>query len=188
MENNTSANETKQKKNKRGGIVKKIFLVFMVLFVMGIGAGAGFLYYLMKGLPSIASLKDYRPSIITRVYADNNELIDEFYMEDRKVIQVTKIPKYVTQSFVAAEDARFFRHSGVDLQGIGRAFLKNLKAGTIVQGGSTITQQVAKSLFLTPEKSYIRKLKEAMLAYKIDRYLKKYEILNLYLNHIYLGG
>lgn len=188
MENNTSASKIKQKKNKRGRIVKKIFIIFLILFVTGIGAGAGFLYYLMKELPSIASLKDYRPSIITRVYADNNELIDEFYMEDRKVIQVTKIPKYVTQSFVAAEDARFFRHSGVDLQGIGRAFLKNLKAGTIVQGGSTITQQVAKSLFLTPERSYIRKLKEAMLAYKIDRYLKKYEILNLYLNHIYLGG
>lgn len=189
MENNGSVNEISKKRGtKRGSIVKKILVILMILFMTGVGAGIGFLYYLMKGLPSIASLKDYRPSIITRVYADNNELIDEFYLEDRKVIQVTKIPKYVTQSFVAAEDARFFRHRGVDLQGIARAFLKNLKAGTIVQGGSTITQQVAKSLFLTPERSYIRKLKEAMLAYKIDKYLKKYEILNLYLNHIYLGG
>ena len=188
MEHNGSTQEIKKNKKKRGSIVKKILLIFMATLITGIGVGAGFLYYLMKELPSIASLKDYRPSIITRVYADNNELIDEFYLEDRKVIQVTKIPKYVTQSFVAAEDARFFRHSGVDLQGISRAFLKNLQAGTIVQGGSTITQQVAKSLFLTPEKSYIRKLKEAILAYKIDKYLKKYEILNLYLNHIYLGG
>ncbi|MBN2687428.1 MAG: PBP1A family penicillin-binding protein [Deltaproteobacteria bacterium] len=189
MESSGTADTAKQKRTKRrGGIIRKLLIILLIFFVTGIGAGAGVLYYLMKSLPSIASLKDYRPSIITRVYADNHDLIDEFYIEDRKVIEITKIPKYVIQAFVAAEDARFFRHSGVDIQGIGRAFLKNLQAGEIVQGGSTITQQVAKSLFLTPEKSYIRKLKEAMLAYKIDRYLKKYEILNLYLNHIYLGG
>lgn len=176
------------RRGRRGSIVSRILIILCAMSVAGIAAGAGFLYYLTQGLPSIASLKDYRPSIITRVYADNNELLDEFYLEDRKVIQVTRVPKYVTQAFVAAEDARFFRHSGVDIQGIARAFIKNLEAGTIVQGGSTITQQVAKSLFLTPEKSYIRKLKEAILAYKIDKYLKKYEILNLYLNHIYLGG
>ncbi len=91
------------------------------------------------------------------------------------------------QAFVAAEDARFFHHKGIDMLSIIRAFMKNLQAGTIVQGGSTITQQVAKSLFLTPRKSYIRKLREAILAYRINTYLKKYEILNLYLNHIYLG-
>jgi penicillin-binding protein 1A len=93
----------------------------------------------------------------------------------------------VILAFVAAEDARFFEHEGLDFKGIARAFIKNMLAGHIIQGGSTITQQVAKSLFLTPEKSYTRKLKEAILAYRIDRYLKKYEILNLYLNQIYLG-
>jgi len=182
-----SIKSIRKRRSGKGGSIKKLFLGLFLLFIISTAAGAIFLYYITKGLPSIASLKDYRPSIITRVYADNNELIDEFYLEDRKVIQITRVPKYVTQAFVAAEDARFFHHSGVDLHGIARAFLKNLKAGTIVQGGSTITQQVAKSLFLTPEKSYIRKLKEAILAYKIDKYLKKYEILNLYLNHIYLG-
>jgi penicillin-binding protein 1A len=182
-----SMKSTGNRKAREGGRLKKFFLGLLLLFIIANAAGAVFLYYIAKGLPSIASLKDYRPSIITRVYADNNDLIDEFYLEDRKVIQITQVPKYVTQAFVAAEDARFFHHSGVDIQGIARAFLKNLQAGTIVQGGSTITQQVAKSLFLTPEKSYIRKLKEAILAYKIDKYLKKYEILNLYLNHIYLG-
>jgi len=141
----------------------------------------------VDGLPSISSLKDYRPSIITRVYADDGQLIDEFYLEDRKVVHVTDLPKFVIQAFVAAEDARFFRHKGIDINSIIRAFFKNVEAGTIVQGGSTITQQVAKSLFLSPEKKYIRKLKEAILAYRIDKYLKKYEILNLYLNHIYLG-
>ena len=182
-----SLKNIKKRKVKKGSFIRKIFVALLILFLVGAAAGTGFFYYLTRELPSIASLKDYRPSIITRVYADNDELIDEFYLEDRKVIKITGVPKFVTQAFVAAEDARFFHHSGLDLQGIARAFLKNLEAGTIVQGGSTITQQVAKSLFLTPEKSYLRKLKEAILAYKIDKYLKKYEILNLYLNQIYLG-
>ena len=175
------------KKTKRRWTMKRVFLWILLAALLPVLAGAGFIYYLMGDLPSISSLKDYRPSIITRVYADNDQLIDEFYLEDRKVVRVTDLPRFVIQSFVAAEDARFFRHQGIDFQSIVRAFFKNVEAGTIVQGGSTITQQVAKALFLSPEKKYIRKLKEAILAYKIDRYLKKYEILNLYLNHIYLG-
>ncbi|MEA3470098.1 MAG: PBP1A family penicillin-binding protein [Thermodesulfobacteriota bacterium] len=171
----------------RKRILKKIFLTALALIIIASMGVIYFFYSLVEELPSIASLKDYRPSIITRVYADNNELIDEFYLEDRKVVRVTELPKFLIFAFVAAEDARFFQHGGFDLKSIARAFVKNLKAGKIVQGGSTITQQVAKSLFLTPEKSYIRKLKEAILAYRIDKYLKKYEILNLYMNQIYLG-
>ena len=182
-----SPKSIRKKRAKKGGIGKTIFVWISISVLLLILTGAGFIYFLVDGLPSIASLKDYRPSIITRVYADDGQLIDEFYLEDRKVVQVTDLPKFVIQAFVAAEDARFFRHQGVDLQSIVRAFFKNVEAGTIVQGGSTITQQVAKSLFLSPEKKYIRKLREAILAYRIDRYLKKYEILNLYLNHIYLG-
>ena len=151
-------------------------------------AAMGYLFYFFLGeLPSVDTLKDYRPSIATRVYADNNELIDEFFLEDRKIIKVTDLPKYVVQAFVAAEDSRFFEHKGLDFQGISRAFFKNIRAGRIVQGGSTITQQVARALYLSPEKRYVRKIKEAFLAYKIDHYLTKEEILNLYLNHIYLG-
>lgn len=180
----------KNRESKKFGIKKILFTCaiagFSLFIIAVLFAGWG-LYILNRDLPSISSLKDYRPSIITRVYADKNDLIDQFYLEDRKLIQATDLPRFVIQAFVAAEDARFFHHGGVDIQSIVRAFLKNLKAGTIVQGGSTITQQVAKSLFLTPEKSYLRKLKEAMLAYKIERYLDKYEILNLYLNQIYLG-
>ncbi|MEA3486771.1 MAG: PBP1A family penicillin-binding protein [Thermodesulfobacteriota bacterium] len=182
-----SVKDIEKKKTKKGKFVKRIFLWIFALALLLTLAGAGFIYFLVDGLPSISSLKDYRPSIITRVYADNNQLIDEFYLEDRKIVQVTDLPKFVIQAFVAAEDARFFRHKGIDINSIIRAFFKNMEAGTIVQGGSTITQQVAKSLFLSPEKKYIRKLKEAILAYRIDKYLKKYEILNLYLNHIYLG-
>lgn len=176
-----------QCKKRKGYLLLRILVALVLLCLAGAGLGVGFLYSLEKDLPSIAPLKDYRPSIITRVYADNGELIDEFYLEDRSVISVTELPPHVVQAFVAAEDARFFSHHGIDIQGIIRAFYRNIEAGKIVQGGSTITQQVAKSLFLTPEKSYRRKLKEAILAIKIERYLNKYEILNLYLNQIYLG-
>jgi penicillin-binding protein 1A len=159
-----------------------------VLFIGAGIAGSSLVYYaLLQGLPSIAALKDYRPSITTRVYADNNELIDEFFLEDRKIVTYEDIPKVVIQAFVAAEDSRFFQHEGFDMQSTVRAFLKNLRAGHIVQGGSTITQQVAKLLYLSPEKSYVRKIKEALLAYKIEKYLTKEEIITLYLNHIYLG-
>jgi len=165
-----------------------VMIVLILCFIFLAVAASSFLYYvLLKELPSVAALKDYRPSIATRVYDDNNELIDEFFLEDRKIIRYEDIPKVVVEAFVAAEDARFFQHRGFDMQSISRAFVKNLAAGRIVQGGSTITQQVAKSVFLSPERSYIRKIREAVLAYKIDRYLTKEEILTLYLNHIYLG-
>jgi penicillin-binding protein 1A len=172
---------------KRGD-AGSILIVFILGLLIIMLVGSSFLYYVvLRDLPSIAALKDYRPSISTRVYADNNELIDEFYLENRKLIKFSDIPPVVIDAFLSAEDARFFEHRGFDMQSISRAFLRNLKAGRIVQGGSTITQQVAKALYLSPEKSYIRKIKEAVLAYKIDRSLSKKEILNLYLNHIYLG-
>lgn len=165
-----------------------IMVALIMSFIVMVLAASSFLYYvLLKELPSVAALKDYRPSLATRVYDDNNELIDEFFLEDRKIVRYEDLPKVLIQAFVAAEDARFFQHSGFDLQSITRAFYKNLAAGRIVQGGSTITQQVAKSMFLSPERSYIRKIREAVLAFKIDRYLSKEEILTLYLNQIYLG-
>jgi len=174
--------------SSRRSVLGIIIVIFLIIFVGTALAGSSLFYYLLlKELPSIAALKDYRPSITTRVYADNNELIDEFFLEDRKVIKYEDIPKIVIQAFVAAEDARFFQHKGFDMQSMSRAFFKNLEAGRIVQGGSTITQQVAKVLYLSPERSYMRKLKEALLAYKIDKYLTKEEIITLYLNHIYLG-
>ena len=144
-------------------------------------------YAFTLDLPGIDALKDYRPSIASRVYDDNNQLIDEFFLEDRKLVRIAEVPKIVIHAFVAAEDSRFYEHKGVDILGISRAVLKNFEAGHIIQGGSTITQQVAKMMYLSPEKKYTRKLKEAILAYKIDKYLNKDEILNLYLNQIYLG-
>jgi len=159
---------------------------FVFLFLVLIGSSVVY-YILLQELPSIAALKDFRPSIATQVYSDNDELIDEFFLEDRKVINVADIPRHVVLAFVSAEDARFFHHKGLDFTSITRAFYKNMAAGKIVQGGSTITQQVAKSLYLSQERTYTRKIREAILAYKIDRYLTKEEILNLYLNYIYMG-
>ena len=178
----------RRRSSSRRSFLGVIIVSALVVFVGAALAGTSLVYYiLLKELPSIAALKDYRPSLTTRVYADNNELIDEFFLEDRKVIKYEEIPKIVIQAFVASEDARFFQHGGFDMQSISRAFFKNIEAGKIVQGGSTITQQVAKSLYLSSERSYMRKIKEALLAYKIDRYLTKEEIITLYLNHIYLG-
>ncbi len=139
----------RRRKGSRRSVLGIIIVAIIVTFVCAALAGSSLLYYLLlKELPSIAALKDYRPSITTRVYADNNELIDEFFLEDRKVIKYEDIPKMVIQAFIAAEDARFFQHKGFDMQSMSRAFFKNLEAGRIVQGGSTITQQVAKALYL----------------------------------------
>ncbi|MCE5212461.1 MAG: PBP1A family penicillin-binding protein [Deltaproteobacteria bacterium] len=184
----------RRKKNKRNnGEARKlaslfnIFLgVIVIVLVIAVSGTIGYYAFTMD-LPGIDALKDYRPSISSRVYDNNNQLIDEFFLEDRKLIRVNEVPKIVIQAFVAAEDARFFEHRGLDVQSIFRAVFKNLEAGHIIQGGSTITQQVAKMMYLSPEKKYTRKLKEAILAYKIDKYLNKDEILNLYLNLIYLG-
>src|SRR3989339_1733473 len=132
----------RQRSSSRRSLLGIIIVVILMLFVTVALAGSSMVYYvLLKELPSIAALKDYRPSITTRVYADNNELIDEFLLEDRKGIKYEDIPKIVIQAFVAAEDARFFQHRGFDMQSMFRAFFKNIEAGRIVQGGSTITQQ-----------------------------------------------
>jgi len=180
-----STHTTSHRKSSGFGTIVLVIILCAVL--LAFIAGSITFYVIFKDLPSIAALKDYRPSIATRVYADNNELVDEFFLEDRKLIKLADVPKIAIQAFVAAEDARFYQHTGFDFISMIRAFLKNVEAGRIVQGGSTITQQVAKSLYLSSERSYARKIREAILAYKIDKYLTKDEIMSLYLNHIYLG-
>ncbi len=171
---------------KLSKILKFLFIVLFLLLLITVGGTVTY-YVMTMDLPGIDALKDYRPSIASRVLDENNELIDEFFLEDRKMVKIADVPKIVQHAFVAAEDSRFYKHQGVDLQSIFRAMFKNVEAGKIVQGGSTITQQVAKLMYLTPERKYIRKFKEAILSYRIDKYLNKDEILNLYLNQIYLG-
>ena len=163
------------------------FLLGFVLALLAAVAGVGVFFYLSKDLPQIGSLTEYHPPIISTVYSDDGRKIAEFFEERRIIISLDQIPQELINAFIAAEDSRFFKHKGVDFYSIIRAFFKNLEAGTIVQGGSTITQQVTKSFLLTPEKSYARKIKEAILAYRIDSVFNKTEILYLYLNQIYLG-
>jgi len=180
------ADDELQEGKKHSKIVTMLFGLIVLILVVTIGGTITY-YALTIDLPGIDTLKDYRPSIASSVYDDNNELIDDFFLEDRKIVKIAEIPKIVHYAFVAAEDSRFYQHQGFDIQSIFRALFKNFEAGHIVQGGSTITQQVAKLMYLSPEKKYIRKVKEAILSYKIDKYLTKDEILNLYLNQIYLG-
>jgi penicillin-binding protein 1A len=174
-----------------GGNLKKIIkysiLAAVFLFLSSVLTAVIVYFYLSKDLPKISSLTDYHPSIITEVFSDDNRKIAEFYHERRVVVPLSEIPDMLIEAFIASEDARFYKHQGVDFFSIIRAFIKNLEAGEIVQGGSTITQQVTKSFFLSPERSYNRKIKEAILAYRIDKTFSKQEILYLYLNQIYLG-
>jgi penicillin-binding protein 1A len=167
------------------------YTLFAVLLCGAVAAGliltASYIQ-LDRSLPSTQSLKNYHPSLVSTIYAADGTLIGEFYAERRYIIPLGDLPPHLIKAFLAAEDVRFYEHGGVDLAGIVRAFLKNLQAGEIVQGGSTITQQVVKSLLLSPERTWIRKAKEAILAYRIDRSLSKDEILHLYLNQIYFGS
>ena len=179
---------TRHRQGRLGTFVLKAFLwSVLIAIVAGALTALGVFYFLSRDLPKISTLKNYHPPVITTVYADDNRKIAEFYNERRKVVSLAEIPDMLVESFVAAEDARFYKHRGIDLISIVRAFFKNIEAGTIVQGGSTITQQVTKSFLLTPEKSYTRKIREAILAYRIDKAFNKEEILYLYLNQIYLG-
>ncbi len=155
--------------------------------LLGALASVGVYFYLSSNLPKISSLTEYHPPIITTVYSDDNRKIAEFFDERRIIKPLHEIPQELINAFIAAEDSRFYKHKGIDFYSIIRAFIKNLQAGTIVQGGSTITQQVTKSFLLSPERSYTRKLKEAILAYRIDKAFNKDEVLYLYLNQIYLG-
>ncbi|MDA8141634.1 MAG: penicillin-binding protein 1A [Desulfobacteraceae bacterium] len=177
----------KQQRGPWRRIIKWSLWIVLFLMLLGISATVGLIFYMSTDLPKISTLKDYNPPIITTVYSDDNRKIAEFYKERRVVVPLEQIPKQLQQAFISAEDSRFYKHQGIDLISIVRAFFKNIEAGAIVQGGSTITQQVTKSFLLTPERSYERKIKEALLAYQIDRAFSKDEILYLYLNQIYLG-
>jgi penicillin-binding protein 1A len=145
------------------------------------------LVVLSRSLPPVTAAESFDPSVGTKVYDDNDELITELHVERRIFVPLAQIPRALRDAVVATEDARFYSHHGVDPTGIARAIYQNFRRGRIVEGGSTITQQLAKVLFLTPDKSLERKLKEAVLALLIERRYSKDRILELYLNQIYFG-
>lgn len=164
-----------------------LLLAVTIAIVLVLGV-AGYLFYLLAKLPKVDRLADYKPPIVSQVFGDDGTLVGEFYLERRIVVPVNKMPRRLIQAFVAAEDANFYSHKGIDYLGIVRAAVKNIVSGRKKEGASTITQQVTKSMLLTPEKSYSRKIKEAILAKRMEDKLSKDEILYLYLNQIYLGG
>ncbi len=168
-----------------GHIQLSLFLLAISgLLTVGIIAS---LYLLAAlNLPDVSSMADYQPHATSLIYDKDGETIGWAFTENRQLADLDEIPKLLINAFVAAEDARFFQHQGVDAWSIVRAIVHNIKDGGR-QGASTITQQVARSLLLSPEKTYTRKIKEAILAYRIDKFLSKNDILHIYLNQIYLG-
>jgi penicillin-binding protein 1A len=168
-------------------LVKYLLFLFLGFFIIGTSTFLGIYFYLEPDLPSIETLKDVRLQVPLRVYSSDAKLIAEFGEKRREPLEYDDYPKQVIQAFLAAEDDRFFEHPGVDYQGLLRAAIQLLVTGERRQGGSTITMQVARNFFLSRKKTYTRKLNEIFLALKIERLLTKQEILELYLNKIYLG-
>jgi penicillin-binding protein 1A len=160
-----------------------------VLFALSalFGTVAGFVYWSISDLPAIRSLEEYSPVESSLVYSSDGKVLAELYLERRTFLPYYRIPEHVKKAFIAIEDVRFYSHPGVDFIGIFRALYQDIKTRSIAQGGSTITQQLAKMLFLKPERSVKRKLKEAAISIQIEKRYTKDEILGLYLNQAYFG-
>src|SRR5262245_13137 len=167
-----------------------IFAVGTVVFLVGVAGAAGLLWHFSRDLPDYSQLQDYEPPVMTRVHASDGSLVAEYAKERRLYIPIQAVPKLVLSAFIAAEDKNFYEHGGLDFQGIGRAvllYLQTVGTNRRPQGASTITQQVAKNFLLTNEVSFTRKIKEALLARRLEQTYSKEKILELYLNEIYLG-
>ena len=179
------------KRPSRRRWLRPFVLALLILFVLGgLGVGVAALWVftiLPRSLPPVTALENFEPVQGSKIFDDSDELITEFHVERRIFVPLTQIPKALKDAILATEDARFYSHFGVDPMGIARAVYQNFRHGRIVEGGSTITQQLAKVLFLTPDKSLDRKLKEAVLAVELERRYSKDRLLEMYLNQIYFG-
>lgn len=167
-----------------------LFAVGTILFLVGVAGVAGLMWHYSKDLPDYSQLQDYEPPVMTRVHATDGSLVAEYARERRLYLPIQAVPKRVIHAFLSAEDKNFYEHGGLDFNGMARAgalYIQNYGTGRRPQGASTITQQVAKNFLLTNEVSFTRKIKEALLAMKIERAYTKDKILELYLNEIYLG-
>jgi len=167
-----------------------LFAAGTVVFLVGVAAAAGLIWHFSKDLPDYSQLQNYEPPVTTRVHAADGSLLAEYSKERRLYLPIQAVPKLVINAFLAAEDKNFYEHGGIDYPGMARAALlyaQNFGSGRRPQGGSTITQQVAKNFLLTNEVSFTRKIKEALLAIRLERAYSKDKILELYLNEIPLG-
>jgi len=159
--------------------VKITFYLFLVCLFAALGIFGGYFISTLYSLPHIDQLEKYQPGTITRIYSDDGEVLAEFFQERREVVPLSQISPYLQEAFISIEDQRFYQHGAVDLRRVIGMLWANLKAGRIVQGGSTITQQLARSLFLTLEKTLKRKIKELILAIQIERKYSEKEILEM---------
>ncbi len=166
-------------------LVPLMLLVQIPIFLAGVSLATYLVY--SQNLGEIPSLVSYEPKTVSTFYADEGTVIGVFYKQKRVVVDLEQIPPHVVNAFLAAEDARFFEHPGVDWLGLARATVRNLKAGRIVQGGSTITMQVTRNFLLTQERRISRKIREIILALRLEKVWGKQKILYVYLNEIYLG-
>ena len=166
---------------------KKWWLLLATMTLLSLIGGGWGIVYLGRDLPPLETLKSYQPSLVTRVYSDDNRPIGQFFIEKRILVPLDQIPQDLIRALIAVEDARFYEHGGFDLFGIFRAAFANLSSMKIKQGASTITQQLTRSLFLTPQKDIKRKIKEILLARKIETLFTKEQILEMYFNQIYFG-
>jgi penicillin-binding protein 1A len=176
-------------RQRRWGWLRRLVGWTAVAVLLAVGA-VGWIFYreITKDLPPVEQLARYKPPVTTRIFSDDGTLIGEFFVERRYLVPLSAIPPHVRLAFLAAEDADFYTHPGVDPLSIVRAMLANVASDRIVQGGSTITQQVVKALLLTSERTYERKVKELVLALRLETKLSKDDILYLYLNQIYFGS
>ncbi|MEI8257564.1 MAG: transglycosylase domain-containing protein, partial [Deltaproteobacteria bacterium] len=186
------ASRTQKPARTRGQRIRRAIawsaLLGVLLALMGVGGLAGLFWYYGRELPDVHRLRSqWRPPQTTRILARDGSVLAELYLERRTVVPLERIPENLVKAVLAAEDADFYRHSGLDYPGMIRALLVNIRHGTTAQGASTITQQVVKNVLLTPERTLSRKVREVLLARRIERELSKNEILYLYLNHIAFG-
>lgn len=168
--------------------VRTIFLILCALVSIFFGVIGGVIFSYIRDLPAIEKLREYEPDKVAQLYSANGELFAEFYIKRRMIVDFKDIPQSLKNAIIAVEDSNFYNHFGIDIKGITRAAISNLFAGRVTQGGSTITQQLSKVLFLTPERKLSRKIKEALIAFQIEREFTKDEILELYLNQLYFGS
>lgn len=169
-------------------VVKNVLITLLYFFSISVGSLFGFFLSYLNRLPQVEQSETFRPNVPGQVYSSDGRLIEEFAVEKRVLLRsIDEISPYLKNALIAVEDAHFYQHPGVDPWGILRALYVNLKTGRVVEGGSTLTQQLAKLLFLRPEKTMERKIQEAMLAVQLERRYTKDEVFLLYANQIYLG-
>ena len=178
---------TKHNPRRRRRLQWALGIAVGVIILAGTALLAGYLH-IKAGLPTIRSLADYTPPQTTRIYSDDGYLVGRIARQRRTVVPVDAMPPHVVHAFLAAEDAAFYEHEGLDYIGILRAAIKNLRPGAHLQGASTITQQTVKTMVVGNERSYTRKMREAILARELEQMLSKDDILHIYLNQIYFGA